>query len=108
MQLGQICHRPLTLYDGSRSRLSIFLPHNMMILRLLPPRSAGRHNPSYQPRSPKCGCRTSAGTTPSTPVIPAFQDLYANIRVGRNQPIEFNPDPGINGVKALHLHMEYA
>jgi hypothetical protein len=35
MQHGQIRHGPLTLYDGSRSRLTVFLCHNLMILRRL-------------------------------------------------------------------------
>jgi hypothetical protein len=31
VQVGQIRHCPLTLYDRSRSRLTVFLPHNMII-----------------------------------------------------------------------------
>jgi hypothetical protein len=36
MQHGQIRHRTLTLYDDSRSRLTVFLRHNMIIARRLP------------------------------------------------------------------------
>jgi hypothetical protein len=36
MQHGQIRHGPLTLYDGSRSRLTIFLCHNMITAKRLP------------------------------------------------------------------------
>jgi hypothetical protein len=36
VQLGQIRHRQLTLYDGSRSRLPVFLLHTLIIARRLP------------------------------------------------------------------------
>jgi hypothetical protein len=36
VQHGQIRHRPFTLYDGSRSRLTFVLRHNMIIARRLP------------------------------------------------------------------------
>jgi len=35
VQRGQIRHRQLTLYHRSRSRLTVFMPHNLMILRRL-------------------------------------------------------------------------
>jgi hypothetical protein len=36
VQRGQVRCRTVALYDGSRSRLRMVLPHNMMILRRLP------------------------------------------------------------------------
>lgn len=36
MQYGQIPGRTLTLYDHTRSRLTVFLRHNMIIARRLP------------------------------------------------------------------------
>jgi hypothetical protein len=35
MEVGQIRRRTAALYDGSRSRLTVFLRHNSMILRRL-------------------------------------------------------------------------
>jgi hypothetical protein len=36
IHLSQLRDRPLTLYPDSRSRPTIFLPHNMIIARRLP------------------------------------------------------------------------
>jgi hypothetical protein len=41
MQHGQIRHRLLTLYDDSRSRLTVFLRHTLIIARRLSSRSSG-------------------------------------------------------------------
>ena len=51
MQHGQIRHRTLTLYDDSRSRLTVFLRHTLIIARRLPSRSSGSEHASHQPRS---------------------------------------------------------